>query len=179
MGWTHLLDMLSVHDVNQLSKEAFVATFADVFEHSPHFAETAFATLEANPFKTFDDIHAAFCQAVELASPEAQDALIREHPDLAGKLAVSGSLTQASTEEQASAGLDRLSEHEFADISQMNERYKARFGFPFIICVKDYPKAGIFAAFRNRLEHAQDAERATAVAQIKRIAYHRLKQIVA
>jgi OHCU decarboxylase len=106
---------------------------------------------------------------------EQKRALILAHPDLAGRLALAKTLTAASTEEQASAGLDRLSADEIAKFTALNEAYRARFGFPFIMAVKGKSKADILAGFERRLQNDADAEIRTALAEIDRIAALRLK----
>jgi urate oxidase len=105
---------------------------------------------------------------------DKQLALIRAHPDLAGKLALAGELTADSKKEQASAGLDRLSQHELAALTRMNEHYKAHFGFPFILAVKGRTKDDVIAALRTRLGADADAEFETALSEIERIARIRI-----
>ena len=109
---------------------------------------------------------------------EQKRALIEAHPDLAGKLALAKSLTADSTREQASAGLDRLTPEELRQFTELNDAYRARFGFPFIMAVKGQSKADILAAFRARLANDADAERTAALAEIDRIAALRLKDIL-
>ncbi len=104
--------------------------------------------------------------------------MIAAHPDLAGKLALAKSLTADSTQEQASAGLDRLSADELARFTRLNQDYRARFGFPFIMAVKGKTKDDILAAFERRLDHDAPAEFATALTEIDRIAALRIKEIV-
>ncbi|MBX6342995.1 MAG: 2-oxo-4-hydroxy-4-carboxy-5-ureidoimidazoline decarboxylase, partial [Thermomicrobiaceae bacterium] len=117
--------------------------------------------------------------AVDAAPPERQRALIRAHPDLAGRLAVAGELTAESAREQASAGLDRLSPEEFAEFTRLNQAYRERFGFPFVICVRDHSRESILAAFRARLANSEEQEVATALREIARIAELRLRDLVA
>ena len=139
-----------------------------LFEHSPWVEARADARASSG------DRHADLMAVVHAASPEEQLALIRAHPELAGKAAIDRSLTAASAAEQASAGLDRLSEDEFARFHALNAAYAERFGFPFIICVRLTDKAGILAAMARRLEHDRDTEIATAIAQIGEIVRLRL-----
>jgi 2-oxo-4-hydroxy-4-carboxy-5-ureidoimidazoline decarboxylase len=112
---------------------------------------------------------------VHAAAPEEQLALIRAHPELAGKAAIDRTLTEASTAEQASAGLDRLTEEEFARFHALNAAYRERFGFPFIICVRLTDKAGILSAMEARLANDRETEIATAIAQIGEIVRLRLE----
>ena len=121
-----------------------------------------------------EGLHAAMCKAMRAGSTEQQRQLILSHPDLAGKLAAARQLTPESTDEQASAGLDHLSDAERARFTSLNEAYKARFGIPFIIAAKDNTKASILAAFEARLKNNTEQEYAAALAQIERIARIRL-----
>jgi 2-oxo-4-hydroxy-4-carboxy-5-ureidoimidazoline decarboxylase len=114
---------------------------------------------------------------VELAGVEAQLALLRAHPDLAGKLAVRGELTAESTSEQAGAGLDRCSPKEFEEFQRLNDVYNTRFGFPFILAVKGYDRAGILEEFRRRVGNAPKAEFREALDQVHRIARLRLQAL--
>lgn len=116
--------------------------------------------------------------AVDTASVDRQMALIRAHPDLAGKAARAGSLTEQSTAEQAGAGLDRLTEAEFTRFGTLNAAYMAKFGFPFIIAVKGLNKQDILAAFDDRLPNDPETERTTALQQIARIGRLRLDALV-
>jgi 2-oxo-4-hydroxy-4-carboxy-5-ureidoimidazoline decarboxylase len=123
------------------------------------------------------DRHADLMAVVKEATPEEQLALIRAHPELAGKAAVNGTLTEASAGEQASAGLDRLTQAEFDRFHALNAAYRDRFGFPFIICVRLTDKAGILAAMERRLANDRDEEIAEALDQIGEIVRLRLKDI--
>ncbi|MEM8787735.1 MAG: allantoinase PuuE [Pseudomonadota bacterium] len=157
-----------------LGRDAFVDLYGGVFEHSPWIAERAFA-LELGPaHDSAIGLHAALVRVFRAASPEERLGVLRAHPDLAGKLAAAKRLTDASTAEQASAGLDALTDAERARFSDLNTRYTERFGFPFIIAVRDHDKPGILAAFERRLGQDRDAEFATACAQVERIAALRL-----
>ncbi|OYZ43387.1 MAG: OHCU decarboxylase, partial [Novosphingobium sp. 16-62-11] len=123
------------------------------------------------------DRHADLMAVVHDALPEEQLALICAHPELAGKAAIDRTLTDASAAEQASAGLDRLSEDEFARFHALNAAYRERFGFPFIICVRLTDKAGILAAMEARLANDRETEIATAIAQIGEIVRLRLEDM--
>jgi len=142
-----------------------------LFEHSPWVEARA----DARP--SSGDRHADLMAVLYDATPEEQLALIRAHPELAGKAAVDGTLTEASAAEQASAGLDRLTQAEFDRFHALNAAYRERFGFPFIICVRLTDKAGILAAMERRLGHDRDAEIAEALAQIGEIVRLRLESI--
>jgi len=162
---------LTLAEVNALDEAAFVARFGALFEHSPWVVERA-ATL-----RPFDDLLSGLMSAVYRASPEEQLALIRAHPELAGKAAIDRTLTDASAAEQASAGLDRLTPAEYARFHALNHAYSARFGFPFIICVRLTDKAGILAAIESRLENDRDAEISTALGQIGEIVRLRIEAL--
>ncbi|WP_439527398.1 2-oxo-4-hydroxy-4-carboxy-5-ureidoimidazoline decarboxylase [Pannonibacter sp.] len=166
---------LSIDAVNGLSAEAFVTHFGDVAEHSPWVAELA-AT--RRPFASREALVAAFDAAMQAALPERQLALIRAHPDLAGKAAIAGNVAEDSRKEQAGAGLDRLSPDEFARFTALNDAYKDKFGFPFIFAVKGATKDMILAAFESRIGNDPATEFATALAQIARIFRFRLEDRV-
>ena len=123
-------EAVPVDRLSSLSQEEFVAALDGVDEHSPWVAESAW---RKRPFKTIADLHRACVQSVREADPEAQLALIRAHPELAGKAAIRGELTADSTREQSGAGLDRCSPEEFQRLTELNRDYAAKFGFPFII----------------------------------------------
>ena len=165
-----------MEEINGLPREAFVARFGAVFEHSPWVAENTWAQ---RPFRDRAALHAAMCAAVQDAGEETQLALIRAHPDLVGRAAREGTLGAASTSEQAGAGLDHLAPDEVAWFEQHNAAYRERFGFPFIICVRANRKQAIIAGFETRLHHTPAQERATALAEIEKIAAFRLTDLVA
>ncbi|WP_334175509.1 2-oxo-4-hydroxy-4-carboxy-5-ureidoimidazoline decarboxylase [Pseudoxanthobacter sp.] len=161
--------------VNALSPAEFVARFGDVAEHSPWVAEQAAAR---RPFTCRDHMIAAFTQAVAEAPEEAQLALIRAHPDLAGRAAMAGGLTADSAREQGGAGLGALTPEEFARFTDLNTRYLATFGFPFILAVKGATKQAILASFAERIHNTPKTEFATAMLQIARIIRFRLEDRV-
>jgi len=162
--------------LNRMSRADFTAALGAVFEHSPWVAEAAFS---AAPFATIDGLHEAMAAAVRAAPAEQQLALIRAHPDLAGKAARAGAMTASSVAEQASAGLLSLSEAEFARFHRLNAAYRERFGFPFIIAVRRHTKESLFTAFEERLTHSREAEIDTALSQIFDIARLRLDTLLA
>ncbi|WP_333825213.1 2-oxo-4-hydroxy-4-carboxy-5-ureidoimidazoline decarboxylase [Pinisolibacter sp.] len=164
--------MLDIATVNALSIDDFVARFGDVAEHSPWVAEAA---ARARPFATREAMIEAFAAVVAAVSREARLALIRVHPDLAGKAARAGTMAEDSKREQAGVGLDTLSEAEFARFTDLNTRYRDKFGFPFIFAVKGATKAMILDAFEARLPNDVETEFATALAQVVRIFRFRLE----
>lgn len=159
---------------SSMTRDEFVDAFGGVFEHSPWVAEVAF---DAGAEDTLDDLHGVMCKAMMAASADQQLALIRAHPDLAGKLAVQGELTAASSAEQQSAGLDKCSPEEFEKITKLNATYVEHFGFPFIMAVKGSSRADIIAAMEGRVGNDPGAEFKTALGQIARIAYLRLQDL--
>ena len=163
--------MINIDDVNAMSPEAFLESFGDVAEHSPWVAREA---ASHRPFRNREDMIGQFEQALRAANAEAQLALIRAHPDLATK----AKLTEDSTKEQAGAGLNTLTAEEFARFTSLNDRYKQRFGFPFIFAVKGATKHMILDAFAARVGNAPDVEMETALAQICRIFRFRLEDRV-
>ena len=160
---------------SELGRDEFVARFGHVFEHSPWIAEAAW---HERPFRSLSELHGAMERAVNAATGERKMELILAHPDLAGKAAVAGELTPESEREQASAGLDQLSEAELAEFTRLNEAYTSRFGFPFIMAIKGRSKAEILAAFEQRLGNDAQTELATALDQVERIALLRLHDLL-
>lgn len=163
---------------SRLDRAAFLARFAGIWEHSPWIAEGAFDRGLTAAEDTAPGLHAAMVAVMRAAGDDRKLALIRAHPDLAGRLAAAGRLTAESTGEQASAGLDRLTDEERAAFTALNEAYVARFGFPFIMAVKGRTKDEIRAAFERRIGHDRDTEFAEALAQIERIALLRLTDLL-
>ena len=166
---------MTLTDLNRADRSGFVAALGGVFEHSPWVAEAAW---DARPFRRVADLHAAMLDAVAHAGPERQLALIRAHPELAGKAAIRGELTAASTSEQSGAGLSSCSPEEYARLKDLNARYNAKFGFPFILAVRGYDRPGVIAEFARRVENDVDAERAEALRQIGRITAFRLQSLI-
>jgi 2-oxo-4-hydroxy-4-carboxy-5-ureidoimidazoline decarboxylase len=167
---------MTLAEINAMPADRFVAKLGDVAEHSPWVAEAA---AKARPFLSREALIDAFAQAVLNAPPDRQVALLCAHPDLARKAAVSGELTRSSREEQSRAGLDTLTEEEFARFNSLNETYRRQFGFPFIFAVKGATKHQILAAFGERLENSRDTELRNALAEVNRIVRFRLEDRVA
>jgi 2-oxo-4-hydroxy-4-carboxy-5-ureidoimidazoline decarboxylase len=163
---------VDIATVNGMDEAAFVGAFGGIFEHSPWVAERAY---DRRPFAGVTDLHAAMADAVRAASREQQAALLLAHPDLAGKEARAGTMTPSSVSEQASAALDRLSPQEMARIAELNRAYRARHGFPFIVAVRHYTKAGIFHEFERRIADDTESEHAWALSQVFAIARMRLE----
>lgn len=167
--------MTTVEALNHASADAFVAAVGFAFEDSPWIARAAYAR---RPFSDRDALHAAMLAVVSNASEARQVALIAAHPDLAGRVAREGRLTAASRDEQAAAGLDRLSADELAHFERLNARYRARFSFPFVVCAREHTKTTILRALEVRLANERSAEIATAVAEIANIARLRLETVL-
>ena len=163
---------------HQMGKEAFTGTFGGVFEHSPWIAERAHA-LELGPaHDTATGLHNALTRMFRSATEAERLGVLQAHPDLAGKLAAARRLTPDSSAEQASAGLDALTDAERGHFERLNRDYVARHGFPFIIAVRDHSKAGILAAFAARLDNDRAVEVTLACQQVERIALLRLKGLL-
>jgi len=163
---------------SQMDRHTFVAHYGGVFEHSAWIAEGAH-DLELGPaHDSAIGLHNALARVFRAATPQQRFGVLTAHPDLAGKLAAAKRLTQESTAEQASAGLDALTDAERAEFTALNDAYVAKFGFPFIIAVRDHDKAGILAAFRSRIDNDRDTEFATACTQVERIAELRLAEML-
>jgi 2-oxo-4-hydroxy-4-carboxy-5-ureidoimidazoline decarboxylase len=166
---------ITLATVNRLDRPGFVHALGGVFERSAWVAERAWA---ARPFTSRSTLHAAMVHAVRGASRDDQIVLLRAHPDLAGKAARAGAMTSSSVAEQASAGLDRLTDEEYERFNRLNTAYRERFGFPFIIAVRRHDKASILAAFETRLHHPADQEVETALAEVFEITSMRLERLV-
>ena len=136
---------LTISELNTSEHTAFTAALGHVFEHSPWVAERSWPR---RPFRDAAHLHAQLCHTMQSAPLEQQAALIRAHPDLAGRLARQKQLTKESTKEQVSAGLDQLADTELAAFQKLNDEYRAQFGFPFIICARLNAKDAIVAAMK-------------------------------
>ncbi len=167
--------MISLSTLNDMTDDEFVGTLKDIFEHSPWVAETV---RDKRPFKSVRSLHSAMVAAVADASQRAQKDLICAHPDLAGKAALAGDLTESSTSEQAGAGLDTLSADEFTAFHKLNDGYRSKFGFPFILAVKGHDKQSILKAFQTRLENDLKQEQIEALRQIAEIGRFRLEALL-
>jgi 2-oxo-4-hydroxy-4-carboxy-5-ureidoimidazoline decarboxylase len=166
---------LGIHDAGTLDLDAFVARFGGVFEDAPWVAAQ---TWSLGPCRSVAELHGTMVGVVERAPREARLALIRAHPDLAGKAAIAGDLTPESTREQAAAGLDRLTPEQHARLLALTAASRERFGFPFVVCAREHTADSIIAAAEARLAHdGEDEERAT-LAEIAKIAALRLADLV-
>lgn len=166
---------LSLDTLNRADPAEFARLLGGVFEHSPWVAE---AVAPRRPFATLAALYAALADAARAAPADRQMALLRAHPDLAGKAARAGAVTDFSKAEQASAGLTHLTDAEFARFETLNADYRAKFGIPFIVCVRRHSKDSILAQFARRLAHAPAQERDAALAEVLLIARLRLAALV-
>jgi len=163
-------------ELNACSQSDFVAALANVFEHSPWIAEQAAG---ARPFVGLHQLFEVMKAAIERAPAELKLALIKAHPDLANKTQRAAGLTADSTAEQDSVGLDRLSDAEYEAFERVNNAYRAKFGFPYIVCVRRQTRDSILRDFERRLPNDAATEMKASIAEICRIAALRLDQLVA
>jgi 2-oxo-4-hydroxy-4-carboxy-5-ureidoimidazoline decarboxylase len=154
---------VALADLNKMTLPDFAAAVGDTFELAPWVAEAAWAR---RPFATVTDLHEAMMAAVHAAARDVQIAFLNRHPDLAGKAARAGKVTEDSRDEQASVGLDTLSEEEFARFHRLNDAYKAKFGFPFMVCVRRQTRDAILHQFERRLLNDAAQEFATAIQEV-------------
>ncbi|HUV22525.1 MAG TPA: 2-oxo-4-hydroxy-4-carboxy-5-ureidoimidazoline decarboxylase [Gammaproteobacteria bacterium] len=165
----------AIDRLNNMDMAGFVELLGGIFEHSPWVAERVYS---ARPFASRADLHHKMVAEVRKASVEQRTALLCQHPELAGKEADAGRLTDASRREQAGAGLNQCSADELTRIKHFNQAYAAKFGFPFIIAVSGLDKQQILAAMQQRLDHAATGEFATALAEVEKIALIRLGALI-
>jgi len=163
---------------SRMDEAAFVARFGGIFEHSPWIAARAFADEQSPAMDTATGLHAALCFQFRTASEDERLGVLHAHPDLAGKLAAAKRLTAESTSEQASAGLDALTDAERTRFTELNDAYTQHFGFPFILAVKGRTKADILNAFERRIDNDRDTEFRTACGEVERIAMLRLNDLL-
>jgi 2-oxo-4-hydroxy-4-carboxy-5-ureidoimidazoline decarboxylase len=166
---------ISLSALNVLDTDNFVSLLGGIFEHSPWVAQRV---ADQRPFASVADLHAAMVAAIDAAGQDAHLRLIRAHPELAGKAAVRGELTQESTREQSGAGLNQCSATEFETLQGLNQAYNKKFGFPFIVAVRGHTRHSIIALFAQRLENSPEVEIRECLQQIYRIGMLRLADLV-
>jgi OHCU decarboxylase len=164
--------------VSQLSRDAFVSRYGGIFEHSAWVAERAHDLELGAAHDTASGLHNAMARAFRSATSDERLDVLKAHPDLAGKIAQAERLTPESKSEQASAGLDALTDEERATFTRLNTDYTDKFGFPYIIAVKGLTKDQILDAFETRIGNDRDTEFAEACRQVERIALLRLEDIL-
>ncbi|AKR49281.1 MULTISPECIES: 2-oxo-4-hydroxy-4-carboxy-5-ureidoimidazoline decarboxylase [Acetobacter] len=167
--------MIPLQDVNTLSPQQFVEAFGGIYEHSPWVAEAA---AKQRPFASMQQMKHAFSQAVQQAPESQKLALVRAHPELGHRMGIDPDLSAESTQEQGSAGLDKLSPAEYRQLRDLNDAYQKKFGMPFVICVRQATKAVILEAMEQRLTSSFTEELAEALKQIDAIAALRLQDKV-
>jgi OHCU decarboxylase len=165
----------SLHDLNILKREDFIQALTPLFEGPPWIVAEAW---HARPFQTRAELYTTLCTIMQQAPLEKQIALLRSHPDLVGRAALAGKLSSASTSEQASAGLDKLTPAEITMFTQLNRSYWDRFDFPFIICVRENKKQGILSGFATRMNNTREQEIALALQEVAKICALRLQDLV-
>jgi OHCU decarboxylase len=168
-------ERVTIEQLNSCDRAAFVATLGHLFEYSPWVADE---TWPRRPFSDPSHLHAELCATLSAAPRERQLALIRAHPDLAGRVAQQSQLTADSAREQAAAGLDRLSEEALAELRAASTAYREHFGFPFIICARLTDRSAIYTAMQVRLGNTRDAELSAALREIETIARLRLADLL-
>ncbi len=166
---------ITLQQINEYDQGDFVAALRGLFEGPPWIVTQSWY---ARPFATLTQLHQTFCQVMYDASLEQKIALLQAHPDLVGRAALAGTLTSESTQEQASAGLNTLSPTEITTFTQFNQAYQNRFGFPFVICVRENKKASILAGFSERIHHPRPQEIEIALAEVAKICLFRLHDLV-
>ncbi|HQR09759.1 MAG TPA: 2-oxo-4-hydroxy-4-carboxy-5-ureidoimidazoline decarboxylase [Casimicrobiaceae bacterium] len=166
---------MTLAELNRVDRAAFVNLLGGIFERSPWVAERSF---DDRPFAGVGDLHSAMVEAMTRASAGEQRALLQAHPELAGREASRGELTVESAREQGGAGLDQCSPAELARMAELNRRYRAKFGFPFIVAVRGMDRAAILREFGRRVEHDQATEFAEALQQVAKIARLRLEALI-
>lgn len=162
---------------SHMTRDDFMDVFGGVYEHSPWIAEAAYADGLNGNQDAVAGLHGCLRDVVDDADDEQKLALLQAHPDLAGKLAVSGELTADSTSEQASAQLDQCTPEEFAEFQSLNDRYKEAFGFPYILAVRGRNRQEILENFRSRVDNDTETEFAQALKQVHRIALLRIEAL--
>lgn len=168
------MTLLATCTPSQMTREAFVAHFKDLYEHSPWVAEGVFDLGLATDLDQSEALLRVFQKMMLAATKDQQLGLICAHPDLAGKAAIAGELTAASTSEQSGAGISECTTQEFERFTQLNDAYKERFGFPFIKAVKGSDRHQILAAFETRIHHLAEVEFTQALEEINKIASFRM-----
>jgi OHCU decarboxylase len=166
---------ITLQELNTLDQESFVEALHSLFEGPPWIVREAW---HARPFESVEQLYQALCNVMYSAPVEQQIALLQAHPDLVGRAALEGTLSQESTGEQAAAGLNQLSPEEIATFTRLNAAYRDRFGFPFVICARENKKDSILAGFTARLHNSRDQEIAIALGEVAKICSLRLHDTV-
>lgn len=165
----------NIQEINVLDQDTFIHTLAGLFEGPPWIITQAWLS---HPFTSREQLYQTLCSIMYQAPVEQQISLLRAHPDLVGRAALAGTLSPASTNEQAAVGLDRLTSEEIATFQRLNQTYRDQFGFPFVICARENKKESILTGFTTRLQHTQQQEIEIALAEVAKICALRLQDLV-
>jgi OHCU decarboxylase len=166
---------ISLQEINILDEDVFIRTLAGLFEGPPWIVAQAWSS---RPFTSREQLYQTLCSTMYQASTEQQIALLRAHPDLVGRAALAGTLSPASTNEQAAAGLDRLTPEEIATFQRLNQTYRDQFDFPFVICARENKKESILGGFTVRLQHTRQQEIEIALGEVAKICALRLSDLI-
>jgi len=166
---------IALQEINALDRDTFIYTLAGLFEGSPWIITQAWYS---HPFTSREQLYQTLCAIMYQAPVEQQTTLLRAHPDLVGRAALAGTLSPASTNEQAAAGLDRLTSEEIARFQRLNQAYRDQFGFPFVICARENKKECILAGFTTRLQHTRQQEIEIALGEVAKICALRLHDLI-
>ncbi|XP_066286979.1 2-oxo-4-hydroxy-4-carboxy-5-ureidoimidazoline decarboxylase-like [Branchiostoma lanceolatum] len=166
---------LAIAEVNKLDSEEFIEIFGNVVENCK--LATA-AVWSHKPFQDVDHLNQTIADFLDALPQKGKEGVLRCHPDLAGRLAQAGQLTTESTQEQKSAGLDQLTQDELSTLTDLNQQYKVKFGFPFVICARLNKKAAILNGLTERLKHGAEEETLAGVEEVKKICRLRIADIV-
>lgn len=165
----------TLSEINTFDQQHFVATLGTLFEGPAWIVEQAW---HQRPFASQEQLFQALCEVMHLASREQHIALLQAHPDLVGRVALTGTLTSASAHEQIAAGLHTLSPQEIEMFQRFNQAYHERFGFPFVICARVNKKDSILAGFATRLQHSREQEITLALGEVAKICALRLDDLI-
>src|SRR5579859_1252006 len=166
---------MALQEINALDEDAFISSLAGLFEGPPWIVTQAWS---ARPFTSRKQLYQTLCSIMYQAPVEQQIALLRAHPDLVGRAALAGTLSPASTNEQATAGLDRLTLEEIATFQRLNQTYRDQFDFPFVICARENKKDSILDGFAIRLQHTHQQEIEIALGEVAKICALRLHDLI-
>ncbi|XP_035680995.1 2-oxo-4-hydroxy-4-carboxy-5-ureidoimidazoline decarboxylase-like [Branchiostoma floridae] len=166
---------LTIAEVNKLDSEEFIEIFGNVVENCKLAAA---AVWSHKPFQDVDHLNQTIADFLDALPQKGKEGVLRCHPDLAGRLAQAGQLTAESTQEQRSAGLDQLTQDELSTLTDLNQQYKVKFGFPFVICARLNKKAAILNGLTERLKHSAEEETLAGVEEVKKICQLRIVDIV-
>ncbi|CAL8081484.1 unnamed protein product [Orchesella dallaii] len=169
------MGVVTKEQLSGMGYEDFIKIFGNVIEHC---ALCSAAVWAKRPFNDLKQLHSAICTFIDDLPKIGREGILRLHPDLAGRIAEMGKLTSESSKEQLSAGLNEITNKEKSILQSLNDRYKSKFGFPFVICARENKKQAILSGIKARVENDKDVELATGIAEVKKIAFYRLLDII-